>query len=54
MVELGAQEKEEMDLREMPAVLPLCFSHVKHNKLTPLSPLNSLATSSLENRKQDE
>lgn len=54
MVELGAQEKEEMDLREMLAVLPLCFSNVKHNKLTPPSPFYNLATSSLENRKKDE
>lgn len=54
MVELGAQEKEEMDLREMLAELPLCFSNIKHNRLTPPSPLDNLATNSLENRKKDE
>lgn len=52
MVELGAQEKEEMDLSEMLAVLPLPLWSTKGSRQTPLLPLENAAARFLKKQKR--
>lgn len=54
MVELGAQEKEEMGLSEMLAVLPLPLWSTKGSRQTPLLPLENAAARLLKKQKRKE